>query len=170
MYKPVRVDEPYPSTDSLTPDPCAAAQLARAYATGDSEFTAVSQYIFHHFNFYCMGMNEYADELENIAITEMTHLDLLGKAIIKMGQSPVFTATPPRLCNFFSTSGVKYSATPQKMLCDDIAAEEDAIALYRQILSCLNNEQAIEIVKRIILDEELHLQTFKKMLQNLSEC
>lgn len=167
MSKPIIADMPYPTTDDLTCDLCAAKQLSRAYSTSESEFTAVSQYMFQHFNFYSLCMPEYADEMEGIAIAEMRHLELLGRALIKMGVSPVFAANPPKLCNFFSTSSAQYNVSPQRMIMDDIAAEMAAIELYKDILAHLNNEQAGAIVQRIILDEELHLAKFNEMLQRL---
>ncbi len=48
---------------------------------------------------------------------------------------------------------------------DDIQGEMNAIADYQKMLFVLKNEQVEAIIQRIILDEQLHLETLKKMLE-----
>lgn len=167
MHKPIRVDIPYPSTEGISEDPKAAAVLSSAYAGSESELTAVCQYVYHHFWFGHLGREDIASTLEDIAITEMMHFDILGSLILKLGVNPVFTANPPRQCNFFNTSSVKFSTTPQKMVMDDIAAELDAIRMYESILSRLENEQVAAVIQRIILDEKLHVETLTVIFNEL---
>ncbi len=168
MSKPLILDIPYPSVDILTEDLQSAAIISPAYAASHSEMTALSQYIYHHFNFYKLGLESYADILENIGIAEMVHFDLLGKALWNLGVNPVMSARPPIMNNYFNTSYVSYSVTPQKMIMDDLEGELKAIEDYKAMLTKLDNEQVAALIKRIILDEENHVQVLTQVLHKLT--
>ena len=83
--------------------------------------------------------------------------------MLKLGVSPKYVQCP-NTQSFYNTSTVSQSTTPQKMLMDDIQGEMNAIADYQKMLFVLKNEQVEAIIQRIILDEQLHLETLKKML------
>ncbi len=161
MPKPIRVELPYPSLDGITIDCKSASIISPAYAGGHSELTATLQYIYHYFNFDNGCDKSTADTLMGIAITEMEHLEILGSMLIKLGADPVFTHFPPYKTDFYTARAVSYSKTPVKMLLDDISGEMVAISEYRKMISLLENERVAEIISRIILDEELHLEVLK---------
>lgn len=56
----------------------------------------------------------------------------------------------------------------QKMIMDDIQGEMNAIAEYKKMLFVLKNEDVAAIIQRIIIDEQLHLETLKNMLNKLN--
>ena len=160
--KPLICDLPYPSTDTLTKDVRSGQIISFAYATLRGELTATLQYVYHHFYFDEIEKTD-AEMLMAIAKAEMIHIDILGTAMLKLGVSPKYVQVP---CtnNFFNTSTVSQSTTPQKMLMDDIQGEMNAIADYEKMLFILKNEQVEAIIQRIILDEQLHLEKLKEML------
>ncbi len=108
-----------------------------------------------------------ADTLVAIAIAEMHHLDILGEAMLKLGVNPRFVQYPNSKC-YFDTSCVSQSVMPQKMIMDDIQGEMDAIAEYKKMLFVLKNENVAAVIQRIIIDEQLHLETLKEMLERYS--
>lgn len=163
----LNVDLPYPNTSDLGCDECSIRIISPAYAGGNSEMTAILQYLYHAVHFDSLGNKKFARILRDIAISEMHHLDLLAEMICAMGASPVYSACPPCLCDFYSARHVSYSCTPQRMLMDDINGERAAIEGYERMLCKLCNEQAGAIISRIILDEKLHLDTLKCMLDEL---
>lgn len=166
--KPLKVDLPYPSLDEITTDFAAARIIAPAYASVFiSESTASFQYIYHHFYFDKLKMDEYAYALESIAIAEMIHLEILGTTLLNLGVDPIYTGNPPQR-NYYNTSRVAYSRTPQKMLMDDIAGEMNAINDYQGMVRRLKNEKVSAVIQRIILDEMLHLEEFKRLLNKLN--
>ena len=167
MFKPIAADLPYPSLDGIAKDLTAANIIAPAYASGGSEITAIMQYLYHHFRFYGEQMEFYAETLEEIAVTEMHHLDILGKLLLNLGVDPVFTARPPMRCDWYNTSVILYSTYPQKMIMDDISAEMKAIEMYESMVMRLNNQQVAAIIERIILDERLHVKTLSELLKKL---
>ena len=158
---------PYPALNGIEKDEESVRILAPAYAAKEGELTATLQYIYQSFIFCSLSMAEYAKTLQAIAVAEMHHLDLLGRMILKMGAYPIYSACPPIPFNFYSASAVSYSVSPQKMIMDDIRAETEAIRCYERIAGRLKNEQAAAVISRIILDERLHLDAFKRILGEL---
>ncbi|MGI6701792.1 MAG: ferritin-like domain-containing protein [Christensenellales bacterium] len=163
----LREDLPYPPLDGLSTDIESARIISPAYTSlYVSEMTAALQYMYHYFFFDAMKMEEFAHTVEEIAITEMMHKEILGKTLLRLGIDPIFSVTPP-FRNYYNTSKVSYSKTPERMLRDDIQAEIYAIEDYERMLMRLNNEQVKAIIARIQLDEKLHLNEFKKLLNML---
>lgn len=169
MPTEIRLSLPYPKFSGIGEDYRSAAIISPAYAGMHGELNAVLQYIFHSFYFEKAGMNEAADVMIGIAISEMKHLDLLGSLLLELGVQPIFTTLPPRRCNFYNTSAIHYSQTPQRMLMDDITGELAAIEEYTQMLDQLTNEAAGALISRIRLDEELHVKVLKEQLEKLTE-
>ena len=161
--KPLICDLPYPSTDTLEKDVRSGQIISFAYATLHGELTAILQYVYHHFYFGEIEKTD-AEILMAIAEAEMMHLDILGKAMLKLGVSPKYVQIP-NTSNYYSTCTVSQSKTPQKMIMDDIQGELTAIADYQKMLFILKNEQVEAIIQRIILDEQLHVEKLKEMLQ-----
>lgn len=161
--KPMIEDLPYPDLAALTTD-CKNAQIIMpAYADCKSEMTAVLQYIFQSIHFDVGGNSRFATALEEIAIAEMKHLDLLGEALLRMGVSPVYVRRPPNRCDYYSTCNVDYAVQPAAMLAADITAESEAIRAYEQMLCKITDPTLSALISRILLDERLHLQAFKAM-------
>lgn len=165
--KPLICDLPYPSVDLLTKDVRSGQIISFAYATLRGELTATLQYTYHHFYFGETSAED-ADMLMRIAIAEMKHIDILGESMLKLGVSPKFIQCPNSQV-YYNSSTVSQSTTPTKMLMDDIQGEMNAIADYQKMLFVLKNEQVEAIIQRIILDEQLHLETLKAMLKKYAE-
>lgn len=165
--EPIKANLPYPPLDGIEPDLEAARIIGPAYASVyTSEVSASFQYIYHHFFFDKLKMNDFAYVVENIAIAEMIHIEILGKMLLQLGVDPIFSGNPPQR-NYYNTSMIAYSKTPQKMLMDDINAEMRAIKDYENIVKRLKNEKVAAVIQRIILDEQVHLEEFKRLLAKL---
>lgn len=160
--KPLICDLPYPSTEVLQKDVRSGQIISFAYATLRGELTATLQYLYHKFYFANVDSDD-ASVIQSIAVAEMKHLDILGEAMLKLGVSPKFVQCPNSQA-YYNASVVSQATTPSKMLMDDIQGEMNAIADYQKMLFVLKNEQVEAIIQRIILDEQLHLETLKKLL------
>lgn len=168
MPKPLMIEDlPYPDVSALKPDARTARILSPAYASSNSELTACLQYIYHHFHF-TGEQKKYSELLENVAIAEMHHLNLLGAALNKLGADPVY-AYPLNGNRFYSACEVNFVHRPQAMLLADISAETEAIAGYEAMLPQLRNETVCALVSRILLDEKLHLSHFKQAYAELTK-
>lgn len=161
-------DIAYPSLDGIEEDTAALKIISPAYAGDEGELTAVLQYVYQHILFDNMGCKDYANILIKIAVTEMKHLEILGSLILKLGAAPVYSYLPPYPINYYSARSVSYSKNPQKMILDDIAAEQYAIDTYTKMLCRIKNERIAAVIQRIRMDEEKHLATFKCILKELT--
>ncbi len=165
----LQVDLPYPETGGIGEDLCSAHILFPAYADRGSEMTAILQYVFQAIVLEKQGYEEYAKTLDEIAVAEMHHLDILGALLYELGVLPVFSSCPPRKFDFYSTGAVSYASDVQKMILDDILGETQAIYTYEGMVRKLKNERVSAIIQRIILDEKLHLETLKNILRELNK-
>lgn len=165
--KPLTAELPYPCIDCLTTDLRSGQIISFAYAGLNGELTAILQYSYHKLHFAAVNEAD-AELLERIAIAEMTHLEILGKSMLKLGVNPLYLQYP-NSNKYYVASDVSRAYTPTKMLMDDVMSELNAIAEYKKMLFVLTNEQVQAIIQRIILDEEVHLETLKGMLQKYSK-
>lgn len=155
-----RVDLPYPEVIVNCPDLHDARILREDYAGRVSETTATLQYMYQHYILSEIE-EEIADALEGIAIAEMHHHELLGKAITALGGDPIIGG----MSSFFSGGYVNYCKNTKELLETNIMGEYAAIRNYRKSISCLYNTSVKELLERIILDEELHIKILNSLLE-----
>ena len=154
-----KVDKPYPKVEIDSYNKYYASLLMDDYASIDSEYTAISQYVFGHI---LAGDQEVADTFLGIGIVEMTHLDMLGDVILDLGVYPKFRSGDGEVWN---SNFVPYGNSTRERLELAIKAEYGAIAQYREHICKIKDKEIDALLERIILDEELHIKIFKKLLE-----
>jgi bacterioferritin len=153
---------PYPEINIETPNYHECRLLMPAYAGKESETTAIMSYIYQHY----ILKPEYAiisEVLEEISITEMAHHDLLGTMIVQLGGTPIIGGN----YNYWQGGYVNYAKNPLTILNNNIINEKKAIADYEMIVKKSKDSTVIEVIKRIILDEEIHVKTFELLKETL---
>lgn len=156
------VNLPYPKPMAEKQNIKYANLLLKDYAGSVSEFTAVSLYIYQHF----VSDGEYEDYAKligGVSMVEMKHLELLGETIKLLGIKPIYidNACPPG--KLWTPTYVDFNTFIGGMLLADIEAEQKAIENYRYHLTLIQDKYIRELLKRIIIDEELHLKLFKEL-------
>ena len=156
------LDTPYPQVRGT----CSQRDLRMImdlYSGRAGELTAITQYLYQR---YLMDEidEDMAKALMGISKTEMRHHALLGEAIVKVGGDPIMGGST---C-FWSGSNVNYAKNPICFLQNNISAEQQAICAYRRASACIDNASLSELFLRIIQDEELHIEIFNNLLENLS--
>lgn len=151
---------PYPQIEVETNLPL-AKMLMPLYAGINSETTAVMTYTYQ--SYVTPSFKEISSILENIAIVEMRHHEILGKLIFALGGYPVIGAR-----QYWNGSMANYTLNPKKFLKQNIEAERNAISNYEQTILAIDNENVKSILARIILDEEVHVKIFEKLLNDLN--
>ena len=153
-----KVDKPYPTVKVDQLNVYYASLLMDDYASIDSEYTAISQYVFGH---VLAGDPEIADTFLGIGIVEMTHLDMLADVILDLGIYPKFRGGDGQVWN---SNFVPYGHSTKERIELAIKAEYGAIAQYRDHIRKINDRDIDALLERIILDEELHIKIFKRLL------
>ena len=161
------VDLPYPKIQVERPNIKYAKILSDVYAGEISEDTCIHLYIFEHIVLKDT-YSEYSKILKEIAIVEMHHLDMLGRLIRLLGLEPLFVSYKIDKIIPWNSNYIKYNTNIKDMIDIDIKSEENAIKCYQNIISIINDKYVIEIIKRIILDEELHIKIFKDIKSKLN--
>ena len=115
------------------------------------------QYMWHHV--MASGINSAAvkDVFEKIAIQEMKHAEEIAERLSYLGGTPTTQPDP-----------IKVGGTLEKMLQDDLQAEEEAIKLYKGIIDLARKEEdhtTRRLFESILADEEEHADTFSTLLE-----
>lgn len=158
------MDMPYPEIKVASKNLETACALFNLYAGEVSEDTSIHNYIFQ---MMMVEDVEIKKLLKEIAITEMHHLEILGLLIKALGLSPLFVGVSNQKTKWFSGEYVNYERDLKNILLDNIRLEETAIKKYEEVISIANDSNIEHILKRIILDERLHIEIFSKLYQQL---
>ena len=131
-------------------------QLNRAIAR---ELQVSIQYVWQHVAW--RGVEGFAvkDELRAIAVTEMKHAEAIAERLAYLGGTPTTKPEP-----------IFVGETLKEMIERDVADEEGAVALYRQIVAKAGDDGDIvtqELFKGILADEEEHHDTFTSLLEGM---
>lgn len=149
---------PYPKVRVSKKDINLAKNLLYSYAGFISEDTAVHNYFFQSM---MIDDEEIKKILKEIAIVEMHHLEILGNLIYELGLTPKFISDNI----WFTGEYIDYEKDFKKVLNSNIKSEELAIANYELIINETDDIYVEHILKRIILDEKIHIEIFKKLLK-----
>ncbi|GAB6181678.1 manganese catalase family protein [Desulfotomaculum defluvii] len=150
---------PYPEPRVVRPNHFYAMLLLEDYAGVVSEMTAINQYLYHYLTFE----DKYQDiaQLEEcISIIEMYHLELLAETIKLLGVNPEYRTLTNNQVVYWNASYVYYGQSICDRLAADIAAEKTAIQTYRLHQQLIDDPYIKELLERIIMDEQHHLQLF----------
>ncbi len=149
---------PYPSID-VDKNVAESKMLMPSYAGSASELTAILTYAFQ--SYITPRYPEIAKAMEGVAMVEMHHHELLGKAIYALGGYPVMGAR-----TWWNGSFANYTLDPKKYLLENIRSEKNAIVNYERTILNLTDESVKTLLGRIIIDEEIHIKVFKDLLSN----
>ena len=136
-----------------------AEVLYNSFAGEEGELTAVTQYIYEHIEL--KKFESFSKILLSIAIEEMQHLELIGNLIRKLGGKPYYINKEK--C-FWSSKNIKYHFNSVfDMLNYNIESEKRAIEGYRGAIKNTQNKSIQQLLDRIILDEQTHLEIFNRL-------
>jgi len=115
------------------------------------------QYMWHHVMATGMHSPEIKDRLKTIAIEEMGHAEEIAERLDYLGGVPTTKPAP-----------IKVGGSLREILQDDLTAEQEAIALYRQIIKRAMEEEDYttkRLFERVLADEEEHADEFSTLLE-----
>ena len=159
---------PYPPIVVEKKNPRYIPLILQNYSGMVSEFTAVSQYIYHKFKLFD-NSPKLANTISGIAMVEMHHLAILGELIVQLGGDPKYWINRKNKMYSWDSKFVDYGKTLKEYLTYDMQSEVAAIRQYEETITKISDENIINIIKRIILDEELHLKLFNELYQEFVE-
>jgi bacterioferritin len=124
------------------------------------ELQAVHQYMYFHFHLDDQGLGPLSIMFKRIAIEEMGHVEHLAERILFLkGDVNMQTAGP-----------VETITDPEEMLAKAAQMEEASAKDYNAAaIECSANADSVskQIFEQLVQDEERHLDTFEKQLDNI---
>ena len=160
--KPIIVELPYPKVELNCKNMYWAKLLQEDYAGAVSELTAITQYIYGD-TVLAEKYKEISNTLICIAIAEMKHLDMLADTIFMLGGNPKFLVHDCKKPKNWTPDYINYQMSMCNILLTNIQAEKSAIAQYKIHICKIDNEQIRELLTRIIMDEELHIEVLSEL-------
>ena len=158
---------PYPKLSVEGKNDAYANILLSLYAGRISEMTAVSTY-----SYQTVQLKESHPEastlMKCISITEMKHFDILAALIKMLGTDPRLVAPAKNMSRrnrYFWWTGeyVNYAKDYNTIIDSNIAAEKSAIAEYKRAIQMIADKGITDVIERIILDEEKHIEIFESL-------
>lgn len=156
----VTYDAPYPKIMVLRPNRDYVNMLMPGINSCTSEMTAITTYLYQHWNLN-QNYQEMAEVIFRIAKVEMTHMDMLGKMVVKLGGCPGFAENN---CSFWNGLAVDYSLDIETALKNNIASEEGAVNFYMKNAMMIRDPHIKNLLERIAKDERVHIGIFKQFL------
>ncbi len=121
------------------------------------EMSASVQYMWHHVMARGMRSPEVRDMIREISMVEMKHAESIAERLDYLGGVPTTKPTP-----------VETGTNLEEIIKQDIAKEEDAINLYREIIKVAAAEgdtTTRRLFEGILSDEEGHHNEFTTLLE-----
>ena len=96
----------------------------------------------------------------------MHHMQILGELIVKLGGTPGYWINNKKKKSYWSPTFLNYNTALKQAIIVDINSEKDAIKQYKTTIKQIDDKNIIDIINRIILDEEYHIQLLTNIYTN----
>ena len=156
---------PYPEIKVEKPNIHYAEILMDDYAGLISEFSAISQYIYHSYDFVSEKHKELSHMWISIAEVEMHHLNMIAQVITLLGGNPKFRGSKSTNNAPWNGTFVYYGDNICSQLKADLNSEVLAINQYKNHMELIDDKYIKAIIERIILDEKVHILYFQEALK-----
>lgn len=153
---------PYPPITVCAENSSYAAAMLSNIGSCNSEMSAISLYFYNsiiteeHFP-------DIAECFHKISIVEMHHLDIFGKLTLLLGSDPRLWYPERNRPVYWSPSCNHYPRYLKELLLNSLRGEQEAIKKYQKQAVWIKDPHIVAILKRIILDEQLHIQIFREL-------
>ena len=153
------VDLPYPKLAVNKKSREDARIIFDDYASGISEFTAITQYTIADI---ATENEKIAGVFRGISVVEMKHFQKLGEVLMMLGAEPKLESGTNRL---WRSNFVPYAESTKNRIKLAIKSEYDAIDQYQKHIRRIKNDSIKRLLERIVIDENYHIGIFSELLK-----
>lgn len=157
---PVNLELPYPDIAVAEQNPVYARMILDNYGGANSEMTAVSSYMFSGLALIPQE-EELAEIFDEISYVEMQHLNIFGQLSLMLGIEPRLWTTSNDRMQYWTPCYTVFPTNLSDIVDISITSEKQAIQKYNSQMREISDEFIKEILARIILDEERHIQVLE---------
>lgn len=141
-----------------------AAMLSNAAGNGASEMSAVANYLY---GFYTTPAKpEVADSFRQIAIVEMHHLSIFEELARQLGEDPRLWTPEGGRRRYWSPSMIAYPKRLGQLIQYAAREERATIQKYEAQLRWILDENIAANLRRVIEDEQVHLQILSCLFES----
>ena len=148
---------PYPPAEVCGQNPVYARQILSNIGSANSEMSAVSLYLYNAMVTEC-AYEEVSDCFYHINMVEMHHLKMYGELALRLGADPRLWSWQNRQRVYWTPGYNQYPREIKTLLTNAITGEKAAIRKYQSQAESIEDPHIVALLKRIILDEELHVE------------
>ena len=160
---------PYPPVKAMCENRTYAFAMLDNVGGNNSEISAVSLYFYNHLR--TASCAEIASCFHHVSIVEMHHLEIFGTLALQLGVDPRLWTRSRNQMVYWTPRYNQYPVELSKLLTNAIQSEEKAIEKYQYQIEHIEDCNIVENLKRIILDEQIHIQVFQDLYQRyVSSC
>ena len=102
-----------------------------------------------------------------ISIVEMHHLDIFGQLAMLLGANPCYCSRQGRRMAYWNAGCNRYTQNLPMLIQNAIKGENQAIDQYYCQTQWIKDPYIVEMLKRIIMDEERHIAIFHQLYDEL---
>lgn len=157
-------DKPYPEVRITRQNCTYAGWMLDNIGGSHSEMSTISLYIYDNL----MTNEKYADVayiFHKISIVEMHHLNIFGQLALLLGAPPRLWTCKRGRKVYWSPGYNHYSTTLEDLLCTALNGERAAVEKYERQIGLIDDDCITECLKRIVLDEEIHVELIQMMMK-----
>lgn len=143
-----------------------ASVMLTNMASCNSELSAVTLYVYNSM-ITKQAWKKASDCFHGISIVEMHHLDIFGQLALMLGADPRYCSRYNNRMMYWNAGCNTYTMDLQMLIKNAIAGENKAIEQYYQQTRWIKDPCIVEILKRIIMDEERHIAIFHQLAEDL---
>ena len=158
------VELPYPPIDNLNVNVKYGQMLLSNLSGLHSEMNTLSLY------FYNSIITKYShpkirEAMEEICKIEMKHLKIFADMCYLLGVDPRLWDCQNDYLEYWSPGFNIYPRQIHSMLENAIIQEQNTISIYSHQIDLIDEPIICNMLKRIILDEQLHVEIFQELLR-----
>lgn len=159
----VTIDLPYPPIQTECRCSDYAYAMLSNIGSDNSEMSAVCLY-FYNSVILNPSHEELAECFHKISVVEMHHLHIFASLASQMGLDPRLWSMQNHRRSYWSPAYNSYPRSLKELIENSIKGELAAIQKYTRQSEIIRDADIVEILDRIILDEQRHVELFHLML------
>lgn len=156
---------PYPFYDYIVHNSQYADILLSLIGGLNSKMSSISLYFYNSIIINDINIKE---AMESICRNEIFHLKILSDIVYQLGADPRLWESKDDCLEYWSPSYNIYSLDIKNILKYAIDKEQYFIDYYTKQLKIINDPILCKVLKRLLLDDQLHLEIFNKLLEDQS--
>ncbi len=163
-------DVPYPVLRVEAKHPAYARIMLGNIGEQSSEASAYALYLYDHI--ITAAEPEISEAFRAVMEAEKKHLELFSNAAFQLGADPRLwsvTGTAQQPMRYWSPGQLSYTANTKALLQNALALERATIAKYERQTQEIKDDSILLLLRRILLDESLHVEIFRALLDQLGQ-